>query len=81
MPLGPSIRITWVRGDRAHDEAHYRVQVFGRAARLFDVRISLTAKTQADPSPEEKIEEGFKQNALPQVGALEKIPDSHFSSH
>ena len=80
MSRGPKFRITWVRDDRAHHEAHYRVQVFGRVACLFDVRISLAAKTQANPSPEEKIEEWFKYNPLPKAGALENIPDSHFSS-
>ena len=77
---GPRIKVTWIRDDRSHDEAHYRVQTFGRDARLFDVRISLTSKAQADPSPEEKIEEWFRQNPLLESGAIAKIPD-HFSSH
>jgi hypothetical protein len=58
----PSIQVTWIRDDRAHDEARYRVQVFGKDARVFDIRISLTAKAQAKPSPEEKIKEWFKHN-------------------
>jgi len=83
MPIGqrPNIQVTWIRDDREHDEARYRVQVFGKDARLFDVRISLTAKAQAKPSAEEKIEEWFKHNPLAEPGALEKIPDPHFSSH
>jgi hypothetical protein len=77
----PSIQVTWIRDDRAHDEARYRVQVFGKDARVFDIRISLTAKAQAKPSPEEKIKEWFKHNPLANSGALEKIPDFHFSAH
>jgi hypothetical protein len=76
----PALRVTWIRDDRARDEARYRVQVYGKDARVFDVRISLTAKTQAKPSPEEKIEEWFKRNPLAEPGASEKIPDHHFSS-
>ena len=77
----PALRVTWIRDDTAHDEARYRVHVFGREARVFDVRISLTAKAQAQPSPEEKIEQWFKLNPLAEPGTLEKIPDHHFSSH
>ena len=54
---------------------------FGRDARVFDVRISLTAKAQAKPSPEEKIEQWVRQHPLPESGAVEKIPTHHFSSH
>jgi hypothetical protein len=45
------------------------------------ITISLTAKAQAKPSPEEKIKEWFKHNPLANSGALEKIPDFHFSAH
>ena len=76
----PALQVTWIRDDRAHDEARYRVHVFGRDARVFDVRISLAAKAQARPSPEEKIEQWFKHNPLLEPGVLEKIPDYHFSS-
>ena len=77
----PRIAVTWIRDNIAHDEARYRVQVFGGDARVFDVRISLTAKAQAKPSPEEKIDEWVRQHPLPQSGAVEKIPTLHFSSH
>jgi hypothetical protein len=70
----------WIRDDRAHDEARYRVHVFGRDARIFDVCVSLTAKAQAKPSPEAKIEEWFRHNPLAESGVLEKIPDQHFFS-
>jgi hypothetical protein len=43
----PALEITWIRDDRAVDEARYRVRVFGKDARVFDLRISLTAKAQA----------------------------------
>ena len=77
----PALRVTWIRDDGAHDEVRYRVEVFGKDARMFDVRISLMAKAQAKPSPEEKIEQWFKQNPLALAGASDKIPDYHFSSH
>jgi len=48
---------------------------------VFDVQISLTAKAQAKPSPEEKIDEWVRQHPLPESGAVEKIPTHHFSSH
>ena len=76
----PRIVVTWIRDNIAHDEARYRVQVFGRDARVFDVRISLTAKAQAKPSAEEKIDEWVRQHPLPESGAVEKIPAHHFSS-
>ena len=76
----PSLRVTWIRDDGALGEARYRVEVFGKDARLFDVRISLVAKAQAKPSPEEKIELWYKHNPLALAGASEKIPDHHFSS-
>jgi hypothetical protein len=66
-------------GDGAH-EARYRVRVFGKDACVFDLRISLTAKAQARPSPEEKIAEWFKHNPLAKPGTLERIPDCHFAS-
>jgi hypothetical protein len=81
MPLTthrPHTRITWVRDDAVHDQARYRIEVFGREARLFDVVISLTAKAQATPSPEEKIGEWFKHNLLPEGGVIVKLPDYHF---
>ena len=84
MPINqrPRIEVTWIRDNIAHDEARYRVHVFGRDARVFDVRISLTAKAQAKPSPEEKIDECVRQqHPLPESGAVEKIPTHHFSSH
>ena len=83
MPISqrPRIAVTWIRDNIAHDEARYRVQVFGRDARVFDVRISLAAKAQAKPSPEEKIGEWVRQHPLPESGAVEKIPTHHFSSH
>ena len=74
----PALRVTWIRDDRVNDEARYRVQVFGKDARVFDVRISLTAKAQSKPAPEEKIEEWFKRNPLSEAGSSEKIPDQHF---
>ena len=77
----PSLRVTWIRDDGALGEARYRVEVFGKDARLFDVRISLMAKAHAKPSPEEKIELWYKHNPLALAGASEKIPDHHFSSH
>ena len=77
----PQIEVTWIRDNIAHDEARYRVHVYGRDARVFDVRISLTAKTQAKPSPEEKIDEWVRQHPLPEPGKVEKIPPHHFSSH
>jgi hypothetical protein len=49
----PALEITWIRDDRAVDEARYRVHLFVTEARMFDVRISLTAKAQARASPEE----------------------------
>lgn len=76
----PVLEITWIRDDRTVDEARYRVQVFGKNARVFDLRISLTAKAQAKPSPEEKIAEWFKHHPLAKPGTLERIPDYHFSS-
>ena len=77
----PQIKVTGIRDNIAHDEARYRVRVFGRDARVFDVRISLTAKAQAKPSPEEKIDEWVRQHPLPESGAVETIPTQHFSSH
>jgi hypothetical protein len=65
----------------AHDEARYRVEAFGKEARVFDVRISLAAKAQAAPSPEHKIAEWFKRNPLAKAGAFDKIPDYHFAQH
>jgi hypothetical protein len=76
----PALEITWIRDDRAVDEARYRVHVFGKDARVFDLRISLTAKAKARPSPEEKIAEWFKHNPLSKPGTLERIPDDHFTS-
>ena len=77
----PNLRVTWIRDDSAHDEARYRVEAFGKEACVFDVRISLTAKAQAIPSPEQKIVEWFRRYPLAQAGAVEKIPDHHFSPH
>ena len=76
----PALEITWIRDDRTLGEARYRVQVFGKDARVFDLRISLTAKAQAKPSPEEKIAEWFKHNPLATPGTFERIPDNHFAS-
>lgn len=76
----PVLEITWIRDDRTLDEARYRVQVFGKDARVFDLRISLTAKAQAKPSPEEKIAEWFRHNPLATAGTSERIPDHHFVS-
>ena len=70
----PALQVTWIRDDKTEGEARYRVQVFGKDARAFDVRISLVAKAQAKPSPEEKIEEWFKFNPLPESGVSMKIP-------
>ena len=50
----PALQGTWIRDNETDGEARYRVRVFGRDARTFDVRISLEAKYQAKPSPEEK---------------------------
>ena len=75
----PALRVTWIRDDGALGEARYRVEVFGKDARLFDVRISLVAKAQAKPSPEEKIALWYKHNPLALAGASEKIHDHHFS--
>jgi hypothetical protein len=41
---------------------------------VFDLRISLTAKAQAKPSPEEKIAEWFKHNPLAKPGTLREFP-------
>ena len=71
----PALEITWIRDDRTLGEARYRVQLFGKDMRVFDVRISLTAKAQAKPSPEEKIAEWFKHNPLATPGTSERIPD------
>ena len=60
----PALQVTWIRDNKADGEARYRVQVFGKDARTFDIRISLKAKYQAKPSPEEKIEEWFKFNPV-----------------
>jgi hypothetical protein len=76
----PALEIIWIRDNKKVDEARYRVQVFGKDACVFDVRISLTAKDQAKPSPEEKIAEWFRRNPLGKPGTLEKIPDHHFVS-
>ena len=74
----PALQVTWIRDNKADGEARYRVQVFGKDARTFDIRISLKAKYQAKPSPEEKIEEWFKFNPLAGSGVSMKIPDDHF---
>ena len=70
----PQIKVTWIRDNIAHDEARYHVRVFGRDARVFDVRISLMAKAQAKPSPEEKIDEWVRQHPLPESCAVENYP-------
>jgi hypothetical protein len=75
----PDLRVTWIRDDLAHDEARYRVEAFGKGARVFDVRISLMAKAQSTPSPEHTIAEWFRRNPMAEAGAVEKIPDHHFS--
>ena len=75
---GPLFQVTWIRDNKTDGEARYRVQVFGKDARTFDIRISLKAKYQAKPSPEEKIEEWFKCNPLAGSGVSMKIPDDHF---
>jgi hypothetical protein len=67
--------------DTAHDEARYRVEVVEKNARVFEVRIPLTAKAQAKPSPEQKIEEWYAHNALPRAGAVDRIPGDYFSPH
>ena len=74
----PTLQVTWIRDNKTDGEARYRVQVFGKDARTFDIRISLKAKYQAKPSPEEKIEEWFKFNPLAESGVSMKIPDDHF---
>jgi hypothetical protein len=74
----PALQVTWIRDNKTDGEARYRVQVFGKDARTFDIRISLKAKYQAKPSPEEKIEEWFKFNPLAGSGVSMKIPDDHF---
>jgi hypothetical protein len=50
-----------------------RCRFLGKDARVFDLRISLTAKAQAKPSPEEKIVEWFKHNPLAKSGTLERL--------
>jgi hypothetical protein len=42
------------------------------------VSISLTAKAQAKPSPEDRIVRWFKCHALPRAGTIVRIPDYHF---
>ena len=74
----PALQVTWIRDNETDGEARYRVRVFGKDARTFDVRISLKAKYQAEPSPEEKIEEWFKFNPLAESGASMTIPDDDF---
>ena len=82
MPISkskrPALQVTWIRDNNTDVEARYRVRVFGKDARTFDVRISLKAKFQARPSPEEKIEEWFKFNPLAESGVSMKIPDDYF---
>jgi hypothetical protein len=43
----PALQVTWIRDNKTDGEARYRVQVFGKDARTFDIRISLKAKYQA----------------------------------
>jgi hypothetical protein len=75
---GRNSRVTWIRDDLENDLAHYRVEVFGKNARVFEVRISLSAKAQANPSPETKIKEWFRRNPLAQAGSTQQLPSHHF---
>ena len=60
----PALQVTWIRDNKTDGEARYRVQVFGKDARTFDIRISLRAKYLAKPSPEEMIEEKNGSNSI-----------------
>jgi hypothetical protein len=61
--------------DPVNDQMRYSCSGDGRE---FEVRISRTAMTEAKPSPEQRIEDWFKYNPLPDAGASVRIPDSHF---
>jgi hypothetical protein len=71
------IQVTWIRDNRLHDEARYRIK--GPEGRVFDVIISLTSKAKAKPSPEQKIGEWFRYHPLSASGTVDKIPDHFFS--
>lgn len=62
--------------DRANDEMRY--SVIREDGGIFEVRISLSAKAQAQPSPRNRILEWYRSRVLPEAGSSIRIPDDHF---
>jgi len=62
--------------DRTNDEMRYSVMREDRG--VFEVRISLSAKAQAQPSLPDRIIDWYRRHALPDAESSIRIPDYHF---
>lgn len=76
-----------LRVTKSKDEPHnpidcqicqYDVEVIGKDARKFHVRISATAEAMAQHSVEARVERYFQQHPLPLEGATIEISDQYF---
>lgn len=67
--------VTEIAVDYANDRVKYRVEIDGLR---FIARITLSSKTGAKPSPEEKIKDWFTHRPFPAEGAVIDIPGWYF---
>jgi len=68
------------RLEPGHDPANdaMRYLVTREDGGVFEVCISLSAKAQAQPSPEHRIKAWFEHHSVPEAGTSIRIPDDHF---
>jgi hypothetical protein len=74
----PQIKVTWIRDNIAHDEARYRIRLFGRDARVFDVRISLTAKAKRSLRRKRRLTNGLDSILCQGQAQLRRFPLTTF---
>jgi len=73
--------VEFVGDDPTNQELRrYRIEAQGDNTRVFEVIISTTAKTQAKPSPEEKIKQWLRHGPVQKAGTSVRIPDEHLVS-
>jgi len=73
------LRVLELGRDVANGEMRYAVT--REDGGVFEVRISLTAKAMATPSPERRIIDWYKNNPVPEARTSVAIPDDQFDPH
>jgi hypothetical protein len=66
-----------------NDPVNYemRYSITGEDGLIREVRISRTARTEAKPSPEQRIDDWYSYHPLPEAGTSTPLPDNWFNPH